>query len=333
MTQTPTDAIFMQRALELAQNGRGLVSPNPMVGCVIELGGSIIGEGWHQRYGAPHAEVNAVAAVADQTLLSQATVYVTLEPCAHFGKTPPCADLLVRHAVRRVVVCNLDPNPLVAGKGLMRLRDAGIDVETGVLETQGLHLNRRFFKYMTQKLPYIILKWAQSADGFLAKNDRQPLKISNSLSHVLAHKWRTEEDAICVGTSTAQFDNPRLDARLWKGRNPARVVIDRQTRLPQTLNLFDNSQKTIVLTQEISHATLKTLYEQQVQSVLVEGGSQTLQAFIDLGLWDEIRCFQSPTLLGAGVEAPHFKAQQTSQQFVLADTLTTYIPVLGDGAA
>ena len=326
MNQTPTDLIFMQRALELAQNGRGLVSPNPMVGCVIVHQNKIIGEGWHQRYGKPHAEVNAVAAVANKTLLTQATAYVTLEPCAHFGKTPPCADLLVRHGLQRVVVCNLDPNPLVAGQGLARMREAGITVEMGMLEAEGRHLNRRFFKYMEQQLPYVILKWAQSADGFLAKNDHKPLKISNSLSHVWSHKWRTEEDAICVGTNTAQFDNPRLDARLWQGRNPVRVVIDRRERLPQSLNLFDGTQQTIVITQEIGVDMLKTLYDQRIQSVLVEGGAQTLQAFIDLNLWDEIRCFQAPILIGDGVEAPCFKGQQTDQQLVLGDNLTTYIP-------
>ena len=323
----PTDTIFMQRALELAQNGCGSVSPNPMVGCVVVHQNQIIGEGWHQQYGGPHAEVNALASVADKTLLCQATLYVTLEPCAHFGKTPPCADLLVRHKLRRVVVCNEDPNPLVAGKGLQIMREAGIDVETGVLSAQGRYLNRRFFTYIEQNRPYIVLKWAETADGFLAQNDCKPLKISNSLSQTLSHRWRTEEDAICVGTNTALYDNPRLDARYWRGRNPVRVVIDRRGRLPSSLNLFDGTQETVVVTQQIGADMLRQLRDRNVQSLMVEGGAQTLQAFIDLGLWDEIRRVQSPFSIGSGVAAPVFRAQQTDQQAILNDTLTTYVPI------
>ena len=200
----------MQRALELARLGLGNVSPNPMVGCVIVKDGKIIGEGHHEQYGGPHAEVNAVQAVKDQSLLPQSTAYVTLEPCSHFGKTPPCADLLVRHQVKRVVICNEDPNPLVAGQGIERLRNAGIEVEIGLLREEGRVLNRRFFTAFEKKRPYVILKWAQTTDGFVARENYDSKWISNTYSRQLVHKWRAEEDAILVGTNTARYDNPSL---------------------------------------------------------------------------------------------------------------------------
>ena len=235
----------MRRALELAENGRGQVSPNPLVGCVIEHHGKIIGEGWHQKYGEAHAEVNAVNSVKDKSLLKEACVYVSLEPCAHFGKTPPCADLLVENQVKKVVICNTDPNPLVAGKGIVKLREAGIEVETGILEKEGLELNKRFFHYLEKKRPYIILKWAETADGFIARKNFDSKWISNTLSRKLVHKWRTEEDAILVGTNTALYDNPQLNARDWTGNNPVRIVIDRHLKLPADLHLFDEQIPTI----------------------------------------------------------------------------------------
>ncbi|KAA9356326.1 bifunctional diaminohydroxyphosphoribosylaminopyrimidine deaminase/5-amino-6-(5-phosphoribosylamino)uracil reductase RibD [Larkinella humicola] len=238
----------MSRALELAKLGRGHVSPNPMVGCVIVHNQRIIGEGWHRQYGGPHAEVNAVRSVTDESLLPESTVYVTLEPCSHFGKTPPCADLLIAKRVKKVIVCNDDPNPLVAGKGLAKLRAAGIEVETGLLAERGRELNRRFFTFIEQQRPYLILKWAETADGFMAPADFRPIPISSPLSRQLVHKWRTEEDAIMVGTNTARHDNPQLNARLWSGRNPVRIVIDKQLQLPASLHLFDGLQPTLVYT-------------------------------------------------------------------------------------
>ncbi|MEQ9412696.1 MAG: bifunctional diaminohydroxyphosphoribosylaminopyrimidine deaminase/5-amino-6-(5-phosphoribosylamino)uracil reductase RibD, partial [Cyclobacteriaceae bacterium] len=218
-----SDKFYMLRAMELAKNGIGHVSPNPLVGCVIVYEGKIIGEGWHGKYGEAHAEVNAVNAVADKSILNGAAVYVNLEPCAHTGKTPPCADLLVKHKVKRVVIANVDPNPLVAGKGIAKLKDAGVEVLTGVLEEAGRELNKRFFTFLKHKRPFVILKWAQTSDGFIARENFDSKWISNEYSRKLVHKWRTEEDSILVGYNTALYDNPKLTARDWTGRNPVRI--------------------------------------------------------------------------------------------------------------
>jgi diaminohydroxyphosphoribosylaminopyrimidine deaminase/5-amino-6-(5-phosphoribosylamino)uracil reductase len=315
----------MRRALELAALGRGEVSPNPMVGCVIVYENQIIGEGWHRRYGDWHAEVNAVNDVIQKgfvDLLPQSTVYVTLEPCSHFGKTPPCADLLIEKKVKRVVICNDDPNPLVAGKGIQKLQEAGIEVITGILSEEGRKLNARFFTFFELKRPYIILKWAETADGFIADEHKHPLSISCLQSRILNHQWRTEEDAILVGTNTAQNDNPQLNARLWAGHNPVRVVLDRTLRLPDTLHLFDNTQKTLCYNafrnEEKGSTTfvqidfdenfltnfLRDLYERKIQSILVEGGAILLQAFLNEELFDEIRVFKSPNAIKKGTAAP-----------------------------
>lgn len=345
------ETIFMRRALELATLGRGAVSPNPLVGCVIvheapDTGPRIIGEGWHQRYGESHAEVNAMRSVApsDESLLPEATVYVTLEPCAHFGKTPPCADLLVAKQVKRVIVCNDDPFPLVAGKGLEKLRAAGIEVETGMLAGQGRELNRRFFTFVEKQRPYIVLKWAETADGYLAGPDYQPVSISGPLSRRLVHRWRTEEDAIMVGTRTARSDNPQLNVRLWPGRNPVRVVIDKQLTLPASLHLFDNSQPTLVYNHVKSEAAAHTifvqlnpdadfltalladLYQRRNQSVLVEGGTLLLESFMQAGLWDELRVFRSRDSLGAGIKAPPVQGVLVGQETVGSDELRYFRP-------
>ncbi len=345
----------MTRALELATLGRGTVSPNPLVGCVIvhEKPGQkpvIIGEGWHQRYGEPHAEVNAVRSVTDETLLPEATVYVTLEPCSHFGKTPPCADLLVEKRVKRVVVCNDDPNPLVAGKGLAKLRAAGIDVQTNVLAERGRELNCRFFTFIEKKRPYLILKWAETADGFIAPSSYQPLVISGALSRQLVHQWRSEEDAIMVGTNTARYDNPKLNVRLWQGRNPVRVVIDKTLQLPRELNLFDGSQRTLVYhldnvpqpadftlpatqfiplkaSEPFLPQLLDDLYNQKIQSLIVEGGTFLLESMLNQGLWDEARVFKSPKVLGDGLAAPTLRGRLQSNERIGNDWLTTYRPV------
>lgn len=337
---------FMLRALELATLGRGHVSPNPMVGCVIEQGGRIIGEGWHQRYGEAHAERNAVLSVQpeDTHLLPESTVYVTLEPCSHYGKQPPCADLLIEKKIGRVVCCNDDPNPLVAGQGFAKLRAAGIDVETGVLAEQGRKLNARFFTFFEKKRPYIILKWAETLDGFLAGEGGQPVQISGDLSHRLVHRWRSEEDAIMVGTNTARMDNPRLNVRLVPGRNPTRIVIDKQLQLAKELNLFDNSQPTLgynfIKTEAVGQTSYIKLYpdkpflpqllddlrQRSIQSVIVEGGTILLQSFLETGFWDEMRVFRSPRMLGNGVKAPVVRGKLVNRTRVGEDELTLYRP-------
>lgn len=297
----------MRRCFDLALRGIGYVSPNPLVGCVITHNGEIIGEGWHKQYGGPHAEVNAVASVADPDLLPSATVYVNLEPCSHHGKTPPCADMLVAHRVKKVVISNVDSNELVAGKGIEKLRNAGIEVVTSVLESEGRYLNRRFFTFMEQRRPYIILKWAQTADGFMSRGSNDPSRISNELTQQLVHRWRSEEDAFLVGTQTAATDNPKLNVREWTGRNPVRVVIDRKGRLDKSLHLFDGSQPTIVYDNFDNIAN--DLYKRKIQSLVVEGGATTLDLFISSGLWDEARVFVAPTEFMSGLKAPTLPGQ------------------------
>ena len=338
-----SDEHFMQRVLELAKLGVGCVSPNPLVGCVIICDGIIIGEGWHRKYGEAHAEVNAVNSVNDKEVLKNSTVYVNLEPCSHTGKTPPCADLLIKHRVNKVVIANGDPNPLVAGKGIEKLKKEGIEVVLGVLESEGRKLNKRFFTFIEKQRPYIILKWAQTQDGFIAHSNYESRWISSEFSRQLVHKWRSEEDAVLVGTKTAAHDNPTLSVRDWAGQNPTRVVIDRFLRLPSRLKLFDKTQKTIcynVLKHE-EHANLNLvrldendfinqlvhdLYKQKIQSLLVEGGAQTLKLFIDAGLWDEARIFTSTRAFGDGIAAPTLKADLISQEFVSNDSLKIYTP-------
>ncbi|UFH54386.1 bifunctional diaminohydroxyphosphoribosylaminopyrimidine deaminase/5-amino-6-(5-phosphoribosylamino)uracil reductase RibD [Spirosoma sp. KNUC1025] len=343
---------YMRRALELATLGRGSVSPNPMVGCVIVHGspGSerIIGEGWHQRYGQAHAERNAILSIRpeDAHLLPESTAYVTLEPCSHYGKQPPCADLLIEKRIGRVVCCNDDPNPLVAGQGFAKLRAAGIAVETGVMNEEGRRLNVRFFTAMEKKRPYILLKWAETSDGFIAGEGGRPVKISGDLSDRLVHRWRSEEDAILVGTNTARIDNPRLNTRLWPGKNPIRIVLDRTLSLPPELHLFDGSQPTIVYHgSESAHEgispsggplihsfalslmdTLQDLHQRNVQSILVEGGTTLLKSFMEAGLWDEMRVFRSRMLLGNGIKAPVVQGTLVSREMIGDDELSIYQP-------
>ncbi|MEZ4901527.1 MAG: bifunctional diaminohydroxyphosphoribosylaminopyrimidine deaminase/5-amino-6-(5-phosphoribosylamino)uracil reductase RibD [Spirosomataceae bacterium] len=319
-----------------------------MVGCVIVHDDKIIGEGWHQRYGEAHAEVNAVNQVIGaglEELLPQSTVYVTLEPCAHFGKTPPCADLLVQKQVKKVVIANPDPNPLVGGRGIQKLKEAGIEVVTGILAEEGQQLNRRFFTFLKHKRPYIMLKWAETADGFIADEDKKPLIISGLLSRTLSHQWRTQEDAILVGTNTALNDNPQLNARLWAGRNPIRIVLDRTLRLPHHLHLFDNTQQTrcynafknedkgrttfvqINFDEEFLTHLLEDLYRNNIQSLLVEGGGVVLQSFLNEGLFDEVRVFKSPHVVGQGTAAPSLPTglKQVAIQQIGEDWLTHFV--------
>ncbi len=335
------DEIFMRRCIELAKCGFGTASPNPMVGAVIVCDGKIIGEGWHRKCGEAHAEVNAVNSVADKSLLKKSTIYVSLEPCAHVGRTPACADMLIREGIPNIVVGSIDPFEKVAGKGIEKLRNAGRNVKIGVLRDECDWLNRRFFTFHTKRRPYVILKWAQTADGFIdnIRNDCQtpPLKITDQHFSTLVHKWRTEEDAILVGTRTAMLDNPQLTARLWSGRNPVRICIDQEMEIPASSKMFDNQAKTIVITsrtlnnieptlrlrsgsgsnilfcpanfnEPLVPQILDILYRNEIQSVIVEGGAQTLNTFISLGLWDEARVFTNSRLnIGNGVKAPEFR--------------------------
>jgi diaminohydroxyphosphoribosylaminopyrimidine deaminase / 5-amino-6-(5-phosphoribosylamino)uracil reductase len=332
------DDFFMRRAIELATLGRGNISPNPLVGSVIVHNNKIIGEGWHQKYGEAHAEVNAIRSVADKSFLPESTLYVNLEPCSHFGKTPPCADLLIHEKVKRVVVSNLDSNPLVAGNGIKKLRAAGVEVVTDVLKDEGRELNKRFFTFIEKKRPYVILKWAQTADGFIARENFDSKWISSDVSRKLVHRWRSEEDAILVGSGTALHDNPRLNVRDWTGRDPVRIVIDRHLKLPPDLNVFDGSQGTICFNLKKSGVEAKVefvrlseegfllkllnhLFEMKIQSVIVEGGAETLQAFISEDVWDEARIFTSQSTFEKGIRAPALSGNQVSNRRITTDQL------------
>jgi len=332
----------MKRALELAVNGAGYVSPNPMVGCVIVHNDTIIGEGWHRSYGENHAEVNAINSVKKRELLSESTVYVSLEPCSHYGNTPPCADLLVKSNVRKVVICNLDPNPTISGRGNGKLKENNIEVEVGVLEEQGKYVNRRFFTYHQLKRPYVILKWAETADGFIAHENHDSKWISNNYSRQLVHKWRAEEDALLVGKNTALYDNPHLNVRDSTGKDPLRLVIDKNLSLPRYLNLFDQKQKTVCYNgkenkedknilykktgfSQLGKGILKDLYQRKILSVMIEGGTKTLQNFINQDLWDEARIFKSEKIFNKGIEAPKLRNCTLSDiEDIVGDTLFIY---------
>jgi diaminohydroxyphosphoribosylaminopyrimidine deaminase/5-amino-6-(5-phosphoribosylamino)uracil reductase len=313
-----------------------------MVGCVIVHDNKIIGEGWHKKFGEAHAEVNAVNSVINKEYLKESTVYVTLEPCSHFGKTPPCADMLIREKVKKVIIANTDSNPLVAGKGITKLKNAGIDVVAGLLESEGRKLNARFFTFVEERRPYIILKWAQTADGFIARENYDSKWISDEFSRQVVHKWRAEEDAILVGSGTAQYDNPKLNTRNWIGRDPVRIVLDRNGKLAKTLNVFDQSQQTIAYNIKKNEAVehleivkvredqfipdvLADLYNRKLQSVIVEGGGEILNVFYNLGFWDEARVFVSPTVFGKGIPAPVIKEKTYSDEKLKSDTLKIFL--------
>lgn len=339
--------LYMQRCLDLAALGMGNVAPNPMVGAVVVYNDGIIGEGYHEQFGQAHAEVNAINMVEDQSLLTKSTLYVNLEPCAHHGKTPPCADLIIERKFQRVVVCNMDPNKEVAGKGLQRMRDAGIEVISNVLSSKGRWLNRRFFLFHEQNRPYIILKWAQTIDGFLdierkADDDQKALKITNASSDELVHRWRAEEMAILVGKNTVLLDNPSLTTRLWPGKNPLRIVIDPQLQLPKTLTLFSDGLPTwvynakkafceaeicyerIIDPMRFEHEIAHHLFQNDIQSVIIEGGRNTIQRFYDAGLWDEARVFTGMHRIGRGVRIPEFVGKLKRTSHIDNDILQEY---------
>lgn len=324
------DEKYIARCIQLAKNGLCNAAPNPMVGAVIVHNDTIIGEGYHIRCGEAHAEVNAVRSVKDESLLKESTIYVSLEPCSHHGKTPPCADLIINKGIPRVVVGCQDPFSLVAGRGIAKLREAGIEVKVGVLEEECRQLIRRFVTFNTLRRPFITLKWAESADGFidLHRTKGHPYIFSSPLSSMLVHKRRAEHSAILVGRRTALLDNPSLTTRNWFGKNPVRMVIDKDLTLPKHLALFDGSVRTLVFTQRedtsnrpnVEHIRLdfkidilpqimEVLYKEKLQSLMVEGGSILLQSFIDTGYWDEAYIEQSDAHLKDGVKAPSFSPE------------------------
>jgi diaminohydroxyphosphoribosylaminopyrimidine deaminase/5-amino-6-(5-phosphoribosylamino)uracil reductase len=317
----------MSRCIQLARLGVGNVAPNPMVGAVLVYEDKIIGEGYHQKFGEAHAEVNCINSVThqDKNRIEKSTIYVSLEPCAHYGKTPPCSDLIIQTKIRKVVVGCQDIYKEVAGKGIEKLRNAGVEVVSGILENECKELNKRFFTFHQKQRPYIILKWAQSANGKIGSKDSERILISNDYSNRLVHKWRSEEAAILVGTNTVLKDDPSLTTRLWKGNNPVRIVIDKELKIPSSFKVFNEEAKAIIFNLSKNSATkntrfikldkenfikelLDSLYKNEIQSVLIEGGAKTLQSFIDSGLWDEARIITNETMVvEEGINAPQMK--------------------------
>ncbi len=342
--------IYMKRCLELARLGIGSVAPNPMVGSVIVYRGKIIGEGYHQKCGEAHAEVNAINSVKNSELLSESTLYVNLEPCAHYGRTPPCSKLILEKEIPRVVIGCIDTFAKVAGKGIEMLEAGGCKVTTGILEKESRELNKRFFTFHEKQRPYIILKWAQTRDGFIdvirKKNDKEnPVWITNQLSKMLVHKWRTEESGIMVGTNTAELDNPMLNVREWAGNSPVRIVLDRQLRLNTYLHLFNGKSKTLIFTEKQKQSennieyiqidfsknelnqVFKELYNRDIQSVIIEGGKDLLDSIIAQGLWDEARIFTGDMLFYTGIKAPKIKGETIRTEVLHESVLEVIINV------
>ena len=342
------DEKIMQRCFQLARMGQGHVSPNPMVGCVVtNCAGEIVSEGYHQQYGGNHAERNALTAHGNEGKdFSGCTLYVNLEPCSHYGKTPPCVDLIIEKGIKKVVISTKDSNPLVAGSGIRKLQNAGIEVVTGVLETESRFLNRRFFTFMEKKRPYVILKWAETADGFIdidrSANPDGKYWITNNILKTLSHKWRTIEDAIMVGTNTVANDNPQLTARLWDGPNPLRVTIDRMGCLPQFSHIFDGLVPTVVFSENsklqsrenltfvnvnfenLLPSVLDFLYQKGVQSLIVEGGKQLINSFLEQNLWDEVRQLQGCAIFGKGLRSPIMKEKPDKTEKFGDNTIKYY---------
>ena len=341
---------YIKRCIDLAKNGLGKTYPNPMVGSVIVLNDVIIGEGWHRKAGEPHAEVNAINSVEDVSLLKKATIYVSLEPCSHFGKTPPCANLIVASEIKNVVIGIIDSNSKVSGAGVKYLKDNGCSVIVGVLEEECKALNKRFFTFHNKKRPFIILKWAETVDGFIDKlrdktSENSPNWISNTYSQQLVHKLRAEEQAILVGTTTALNDNPSLTTRSWAGENPIRIVIDRTSKIPSDYNLLDGATRTIVFSEvkyskdsyknviferidfneNVPKKICEVLYKYEIQSVIIEGGKHTLQSFIDDNLWDEALVFVGDFEFKEGLRAPQIKSNSSKAEKISTDIFKKYI--------
>ena len=340
-----TDEFYIQRCIDLALKGKGDVAPNPIVGAVIVYNNEIIGEGYHEQYGQAHAEVNAVNSVRNKAVLSQATIYVSLEPCSHFGKTPPCSDLIIRHQFKRVVIGCIDTFSEVSGKGIQKLREAGIEVTVGVLEKECRVLNKRFFTFHEKKRPYVILKWAQTSDGFIDKNRGQKSTginwITQPETKKLVHQWRAEEAAILVGKNTALNDNPSLTVREVKGNNPVRILLDSRLEVPENYNLFSDEAPTLIFNSVLAKTSGKTdwimannltpkvilemLYERNIQSVLIEGGKKVLESFIQSGLWDESRVLIGANYFREGLKAPVLNLEPISTTTYGSDTILTFV--------
>ena len=337
--------LYMQRCIDLAQKGIGNVAPNPMVGAVLVHESRIIGEGWHQQFGGPHAEVNCINSVAeaDRNLISQSTLYVSLEPCNHYGKTPPCTELIIQSQIKKVVIACTDPFDKVNGTGIKKLIDNGVDVITGVLEREAIRLNKRFFIFHQQQRPYVILKWAQSFDDFISLTKGKPVKISNEITDKLVHKWRSEEAAIIVGTNTVINDNPSLTTRNWTGRNPLRIFIDKRLSIDAKYNILDNNSDTLILNlvknekvgvnefilihdeTKLIEELLQLLYKKGIQSLIVEGGTRLLQSFIDNNFWDETRVIKNTELLlQEGIPSPILKNNVRFNQEWVGDDVINY---------
>lgn len=339
-----TDELYIQRCIDLALKGKGYVSPNPMVGAVIVFNNEIIGEGYHEKYGQAHAEVNAVNSVHDKSVLSESTIYVSLEPCSHFGKTPPCSDLIIHHRFKRVVIGCIDTFSEVAGKGIQKLRDAGIEVIVGVLEKECRALNKRFFTFHEKKRPHVILKWAQTLDGFI---DKKRYKKSTGINWItqpetkkLVHQWRAEETAVLIGKNTALNDNSSLTVREATGNHPIRILLDNKLEVPNSYNLFSDEAPTLVFNSVLAQKSgniewikvnsltpkviLEILYERNVQSVLIEGGKQVLESFIQSGLWDEARVLIGTNYFGEGLTAPILDLNPVSKKTYGVDTILIF---------
>lgn len=329
-----TNEKYIKRCIEVAKNGLASSMPNPSVGAVIVYNDTIIGEGFTSEYGGNHAEVNAINAVKNKSLLSKSTIYVSLEPCSHFGKTPPCCNLIIENNIPNVVIGILDSNEKVAGNGIQKLLEAGKNVTVGVLEKECYQSNIRFFTFHEKKRPYIVLKWAETQNRFIApqvRNEKKPVWITNEISRQLVHKWRSEEHAILVGTQTVIDDNPKLDVRDWTGKNPIRIVLDINNRIPKENHIFDNKQDTIIISKDnivsnknLAQEIISLLYNKNIQSVIIEGGSKTLQTFIDANLWDEARVFIGNCFFESGIKAPILIKKQFSKTTILDDELLTY---------
>ena len=329
-----THDTYIKRCIELAKNGLGTTYPNPLVGSVIVYNNEIIGEGWHRKSGEPHAEVNAINYVKDKSLLSKSTIYVSLEPCSHFGKTPPCCDLIIANKIPNVVIGTMDPFAKVAGTGIKKLIESGKNVTVGILEDECNELNKRFFTFHNKKRPYIILKWAESQDGFIAplsKEKKEPVWITNEFSRQLVHKWRSEEQAILVGTNTVIEDNPSLTTRDWSGNHPIRIVLDQNNRISKESHIFDNQVKTLSITKNninfnnnLAQEIATFLFENNIQSVIIEGGRQTLQTFIDANIWDEARVFRGGNYFKSGTKAPTISKTNSNKEKILDDELLTF---------
>ncbi len=343
-----TDETYMLRCLQIAKNGLGTTAPNPMVGAVIVHNDNIIGEGFTSAYGGSHAEVNAINSVSNISLLKSSTIYVTLEPCSHYGKTPPCADLIIKMGIPKVVIGLKDPHEKVAGNGIKKLEAAGCVVKVGILQKQCEEHHKRFLTFFTKKRPYLILKWAETADGFIApeplkrEEEKKPYWITNTKSRQLVHKWRSEEAGILVGTNTVLADNPQLNLRDWAGKAPTRIVLDRSLKISRDYHVLDGKQKTIICTEitdsnshlegvtykiinfnsDVPQQLCNVMHEEQIQSVIIEGGSQTLQSFIDANLWDEARIFKGANNFTKGIAAPKIAGRNQQQIQILTDQLT-----------